>query len=125
MTRGEFEVLVRDKYGVFADYPFTDDYESGVFRHTDSGKWFAIAMSVGYGKLGIRSDGNLDIVNLKCPPEIIESVVGAEPGVYPAYHMNKIHWLTATLDGSCDDALVEWLLGVSYDVTRRKNKRGK
>ena len=123
MTRMEFETLVLDKYGISADYPFTDDYESGVFRHTDSGKWFAIAMSVGYRKLGVDSDESVDIVNLKCPPEIVESIVGVETGVYPAYHMNKLHWLTATLDGSCNEGLIEWLLGISYDLTKRTMPR--
>lgn len=125
MTRKEFEALVRDRYNVSADYPFTDDYESGVFRHVDSGKWFAIAMIVGYGKIGVQSEDTLDIVNLKCPPEIVESVAGVEPGVYPAYHMNKIHWLTVALDGSCDDGLIEWLLGISYDVTSRRMTKPK
>ena len=46
MTREEFESLVLDYYGIRADYPFEEDFETGVFRHSDSGKWFAIAMRV-------------------------------------------------------------------------------
>ena len=64
-------------------------------------------------------------MNMKCAPEVIESIAGVEPGIYPAYHMNKTHWLTVALDGSCDDATVEWLLGISYDLTRPKIKAKK
>ena len=40
MTRKEFEACVLEAYGVSADYPFSDDFTTGVFRHED-GKWFA------------------------------------------------------------------------------------
>lgn len=129
MTREEFEALVLDKYGVRADYPFEEDFETGVFRHTDSGKWFGIAMNIPYSKVVSGREGNVDVVNLKCAPEVIESVAGVEPGIYRAYHMNKTHWLTVALDGSCDDSTIDWLLGISYDLTlsrlkiRRKNEK--
>ena len=42
MTRKEFEALVFDTLGVRADYPFEEDFETGVFRH-ENGKWFALA----------------------------------------------------------------------------------
>ena len=121
MTRKEFEELVFDTYNVRADYPFEDDFVTGVFRH-ESGKWFALAMNIGERKIGHGCDERIDVVNLKCAPEVIESLVGAETGIYPAYHMNKTHWLTVSLS-ECDDATISWLLGISYDLTRRKIKR--
>ena len=39
MTRKEFEALVYELYGVRADYPFEEDFTTGVFRH-ENGKWF-------------------------------------------------------------------------------------
>lgn len=122
MTRKEFEALVLDTYNVKADYPFEEDFETGVFRHSDSRKWFAIAMNIGYGRIIPGREGNVEVVNLKCEPEVIESIAGVEPGIYRAYHMNKTHWLTVTLDGSCDDETIAWLLGISYELTRSKKK---
>lgn len=118
MTRREFEAVVLEAYGVRADYPFEEDFETGVFRH-GSGKWFAIAMRVSERKIGHGGDSVVDIVNLKCSPEVIESIAGVEAGVYPAYHMNKVHWLTVALE-ECDEGMLEWLLGISYDLTRKK-----
>ena len=119
MTRLEFENLVLDMYSVKADYPFEDDLETGVFRHTGTGKWFAIAMNIKGSKIGKRKGGNIDIVNLKCAPEVIETLVLEEAGIYPAYHMNKTHWLTVAL-AECDADTVSWLLSASFDLTRKK-----
>ena len=121
MTREEFEALVYDIYNVKADYPFEDDFETGVFRH-DSGKWFSIAMKVSERKIGRDGDMQIDIVNLKCAPEIIESLAGVELGIYRAYHMNKIHWLSVALD-ECEIDTFSWLLGISYDLTRSKIRK--
>ena len=138
MKREEFEELVFDTYGVRADYPFEEDFTTGVFRHAERGKWFAIAMNIpgtrlGGGTIG-RSDalGNnigtvegccrrVDVVNLKCAPEVIETLVGTEPGIYPAYHMNKLHWLTAELS-ECSEETLSWLLEASHELTRPKLK---
>lgn len=120
MTRKEFEAVVLDRYNVRADYPFEEDFVTGVFRHEIGGKWFGIAMNIPRAKIGLSGEGNVDVVNMKCAPEVIESIAGVEPGIYRAYHMNKTHWLTVALDGSCDDETICWLLGISYDLTRKK-----
>lgn len=121
MTRAEFEELVLDIYNVSADYPFEEDFVTGVFRH-DSGKWFAIAMKISADKLGKDKNMQIEVVNFKCAPEVIESIAGVEAGIYRAYHMNKNHWLTVALS-ECDDDTISWLLRISYDLTRRKLKR--
>ncbi len=121
MTREEFEALVLDTYGIRADYPFEEDFETGVFRH-ENGKWFAIAMKTSWQKLGKCSNMTTNIVNFKCAPEVIESIAGVEQGIYRAYHMNKTHWLTVALE-ECDVDTALWLMGISYDLTRTKIKR--
>lgn len=120
MTRQEFEKLVCDVYNVKADYPFEEDFETGVFRHS-SGKWFGIAMRISEKKLGHAGESVIDVVNFKCAPEVIESIAGVEPGIYRAYHMNKTHWLTVAL-AECEMDTLRWLLDISYDLTRPKIK---
>jgi len=122
MTRKEFEALVLDTYNIKADYPFEEDFETGVFRHEGNKKWFCIAMNVNYQKINQGRNEMVDVVNLKCAPEVIESIVGVEPGIYRAYHMNKTHWLTVVLS-ECDEGTISWLLGISYNLTRTKIKR--
>lgn len=122
MTRKELEATVFDRYGVRADYPFEEDFTTGVFRHLDSGKWFGIIMKISEGRLGRSGDSEIDVVNFKCAPEVIESIAGVETGIYRAYHMNKTHWLTVSLS-ECDVETVNWLLGISYELTHSKTKR--
>ena len=119
MNRQEFEALIYDTHGVRAEYPFERYPSVAVFRHTLGRKWFAVIMKIPKRRLGIAGDGDIDVVNLKCADEIIFSMQ-QETGIYPAYHMNKSHWLSASLDGSVPDNTIAWLLGISYDLTKKK-----
>lgn len=122
MNREEFEKLVFDTYDIKADYPFDEDFETGVFRHPSSQKWFALAMKIHKDKIGLFGDEVIDVVNLKCAPEVIDSLAGIETGIFRAYHMNKIHWLTIALN-MCDNDTISWLLDISYDLTKPKSKK--
>ena len=122
MTREELEAYIEESYGITADYPFTDDLITGVFRHPSNRKWFAIAMHIPRSKLTPNADGYVDVVNVKCDPEVIYSFRG-QSGIYPAYHMNRTHWITIALDGSATRDCVEFLLGISYDLTKPKIKK--
>ena len=68
-------------------------------------------------KLGLPGDGILSVVNVKCDPRLIGSF-REEPGIFPAYHMNKAHWLTIALDGSVDEGKLKFLLDMSYELTK-------
>ena len=119
MTRQEFALFIEDFYGIKYDCPFEDDLNTWVFRHPDNKKWFALVMTIKKRKLGIESDELIDVVNLKCAPEIMDDL-WRENGVFPAYHMNKQHWLTLSLDGLCVDDTVMWVTKISFDLTKKK-----
>lgn len=122
MTRQAFLDYCLDTYGTSADYPFDEDFETAVFRHTGNHKWYAIMMRVSRRKFGFDSDEVIDVVNLKLPLEMFGSF-GAADGVYPAYHMNKVHWISVLLPDAAQD-LVEFLASASYEATwDRKRKK--
>ena len=79
-------------------------------------------MEVPRDKLGLAGTEKLDIVNFKCDPILIASLRG-EPGIFPAYHMNKASWITVALDGSVQAETIELLLDVSYALTKPKPRR--
>ena len=120
MTRQAFLDYCLDTYGTAADYPFDEDFETAVLRHTGSRKWYALVMRISRRKVVIDSDEVVDVVNLKLPLEMFGSF-GAADGVYPAYHMNKLHWISVLLPDAADD-LVEFLVNASYEATREKRK---
>ena len=122
MNREELEAYILNHYSTEPDYPWADTPRAAVFRHAGNRKWFALVMEVPRDKLGLAGTEKLDIVNVKCDPILIASLRG-EPGVFPAYHMNKGYWITAALDGSVSAETIELLLDVSYELTKPKIRR--
>ena len=122
MNREELEAYILNHYSAQPDYPWADTPRAAVFRHAGNRKWFALVMEVPRDKLGLAGTEQLDIVNFKCDPILISSLHG-EPGIFPAYHMNKSSWITAALDGSVSTETIELLLDVSYELTMPKTRR--
>ena len=123
MTKQELFELCASSYLTLPDYPFDDWMESAVFRHADNKKWYAIVLKVSRRKFGIDSDEVIDVVNLKIPTEMFGSF-GAADGVYPAYHMNKLHWISVLLPDASND-VVQFLLNASYEATKSPKKKSK
>ena len=121
MTKQQFLSHCLSVYGTSPDYPFDGWMESAVLRHTDNQKWYAIAMRVSRRKFGLDSDEEVDVVNLKLPTEMFGSF-GAADGVYPAYHMNKLHWISVLLPDATNE-LVQFLVNVSFEATKTTKKR--
>ena len=53
-------------------------------------------MKIKYRQLGLTGDEDVFVVNLKAPPEKIPNIVDHK-SVFPAWHMNKTHWITVLL----------------------------
>ena len=123
MTKQKFFEYCLNTYGTSPDYPFDEDFETAVLRHADNRKWYAIVMRVSRRKFGLDSDEVIDVVNFKLPTEMFGSF-GAADGVYPAYHMNKLHWISVLLPDAPDDVL-SFLTNASFEATRAKIKRAK
>ena len=121
MTKQKLLAHCLETYGTQADYPFEEDFETAVLRHGGNRKWYAVVMRVSRKKFGFESNEMIDVVNLKQPPEMFGSF-GAAEGVYPAYHMNKLHWISVLLPDASDDA-VEFLVNASFEATKPKRRR--
>ena len=123
MTKQQFFEYCFNTYATVPDYPFDGDLETAVFRHGESRKWYALFMHVSRRRFGQNSDETIDVVNLKLPVEMFGSF-GKSDGVYPAYHMNKLHWISVLLPDSRDD-VVQFLVNVSFEATKSRKKKAK
>lgn len=106
-------------YGVRPDFPWgqSPHEHSGVFRHAENGKWFALIMNIWRGLLTKDADvGMADVMNLKIDPEQGRP---ERDGVFPAYHMNHKSWISVTLDETLSDDAVLALVGVSFRMTEK------
>ena len=117
MTQRLTEYL-RQTYGAEAEYPWKDDGQNAVFRHRENRKWFALLMrGLSPGCLGLSREGSMDVLNLKCDPNFSGSVKDGRH-VFPAYHMNKEHWISVLLDEGLDFGLLTVLVDMSYELTK-------
>lgn len=121
MTREALFDYCRDTHGTIPDYPFEKDFVTAVLRHADTQKWYGIVMRLSRRKFGFDSDEEIDVVNVKLPQEMFGSF-GKADGVHPAYHMNKLHWVSVLLPDAPDD-VTEFLLQVSFEATKTGRKK--
>ena len=111
------------KYKVEPDFPWANGKvkkykDSGVFRHKDTKKWFAIIMDVSWHfLLKNKNFATVDIINLKVGDV---GVLQKRDGVYPAYHMNHKNWVSITLDETLEDDVITNLIDLSFNVTNEK-----
>lgn len=108
---------IKNEYGVSGEQPWEKYPENIVFRHKSNQKWFALIMPVAANKLGMDSDKILYVMNVKLEPDMVAHIVTGK-GIFPAYHMNKIHWVSIALDGSVAEETVISLLDLSYEMTK-------
>ena len=111
-----------EAYGVKPDFPWgqSPHEHSGVFRHTENGKWFALIMRIRREQLTRDGDKTpVDVMNLKIDPAAGRP---EREGVYPAFHMNHKSWITVTLDDMLSDDAVMTMIETSFRLTERKTK---
>lgn len=116
---------IKKKYKVSPEYPWRKYDANAVFRHADNHKWFALVMSVEKDKLGYDSDEDVDVVNLKVDDLFFRDMLVQEAGIMPAYHMNKLHWITVLLDGTVPEEKVFDLIDRSFLATASPKKKGR
>ncbi|WP_281702781.1 MmcQ/YjbR family DNA-binding protein [Cryptobacterium curtum] len=121
MNREQLECYILETYAASSDNPWAKWPNYKVFRHIDNQKWFALVMNVPAAKLGRSGEAIIDVVNLKCDPPLIASLL-AESGFYPAYHMSKDTWVTVELD-AVEDNKLQVLLDMSFIATASKSAK--
>ncbi len=117
MKRQELAAWLTETYSTTGEYLFTRYPSFQVFRHERNTKWFAVLMDIPRKNLELTGDGEISVVNLKCDTRLIGSF-REEPGILPGWHMNKAHWLTVALDGTVEDEKIQFLVDMSYELTK-------
>ena len=119
MGRQKIEDFIRSEFGVEGDRLWVRFPDYVVFRSKRNRKWFAVVMDVEKRRLGLDGEGKTDIINLKCDPILLGSLLQSR-GFLPAYHMNKEKWVSILLDGSVPEKDVTDLISFSYALIDRK-----
>ena len=98
VKKEEIFEYVQKQYGTLPEYLWSKLPDSAVLRHKN-GKWYAVIMTVEKSKLGLEGRELVDIIDVKCDPDMTNMIIQTH-GFLPGYHMNKKHWYTIRLDGS-------------------------
>lgn len=113
MTRQELIDFCLTFPAAYEDYPFDNIMNAGtwtVMRHRANQKSFAL----------IYERNDRLCVNFKCDPFEAGFLRQIFSDVTPAYHMNKVHWNTVTLDGDVPEDELKRMIGQSYDLIKPK-----
>ncbi len=112
-----------ETFGEEPDFPFrekTGDDLTGVFRNPKNRRWYGLVMHIPRSKLTkLRDDDGdfVDVLNVKHDDKTIPELIAATPGIYPAWHMQKKHWISVVLDDTLSDAAVRELVCQSREFT--------
>ena len=116
--KDDFIAWIKSKFGAEPDYPWPDDAPySFVFRCPNE-KWFALVMRIKYRQLGLTGDENVWVVNMKADQDAIPNLVDHK-SIFPAWHMNKKHWITILLTAATDFEKLCELTEKSYELVTR------
>ena len=111
-----------ERYRSIIDYPWAGAPDYAVLRHETTRKWFGLIMNIPLSKLTGDDDRDVDVINLKVDPMIAGSL-RMEPGIFPAWHMNKAQWISVLMDGTVKYEKIIDLIDMSYELTMPKRKR--
>lgn len=110
---------IRKKYGDDPQYLWKKFPANAVFRRSDNAKWYGALLVVPKRRIGIESDGKIDILDLRADGDFIDSRVDNKR-YFPGYHMNKRHWITICMDGSVPMSEIRERIADSYAIAGKR-----
>lgn len=108
--------FIEREFNIKPDYPWEKFPNYAAFRHKRNRKWFGLLMNIKEDKLNIDGDNAIDVLNLKVIQEFI-GPLRKKKGIYPAYHMDKNHWISINLNEFESLEEIEGLIIDSYELT--------
>ena len=85
----------------------------------EKNKWYALFLDVEYNKLNKNTDitTKVKILNVKYPTDKILEIIDNK-NIFPAYHMNKKHWISIVLDKNIKMETIKELIDISYSLVK-------
>lgn len=118
--RQRLDAYTKEQYGVDPEIlPFShEDYE--IYRHTDTGKWFAVFVVKERSVFGLEGDGTAEIICVKISDPLYADFLMNQPGYLHGYPSRGWNWVSAVLDGTVPFEELRRMLDESYKATKSK-----
>ena len=114
LKQEEIYEYVKKQYGTIPEYLWKSSPKSAILRHKN-GKWYAAILRVEKSKLGLEEEGMVDIINVKCEPDLV-GLLTQTYGFLSGYHMNKKYWISVYFNQDVPDNKIKELIKQSYDI---------
>ena len=108
---------IKTQFNAEPDFPWPDTPDYCVFRCQNE-KWFALIMKIKYRQLGLSGDEEVWVVNMKASQHKIPNLIDKK-SIFPAWHMNKKHWITVLLTAATDFEKLCGLTQKSYELVNK------
>lgn len=107
-----------NKYGGNHVNPFKKHPDILAFVN-EKNKWYALLLDVEYNKLNKNTNitTKVKILNVKYPTDNILAIIDNK-NIFPAYHMNKKHWISIVLDKNIKLETIKELIDISYFLVK-------
>lgn len=107
-----------NKYGGNHVNPFKKNPDILAFVN-EKNKWYALFHEVEYNKLNKNTNitTKVKILNVKYPTDKILEIIDNK-NIFPAYHMNKKHWISIVLDKNIKLEIIKELIDISYSLVK-------
>lgn len=99
--------------GVEENSPWTEPQYQNLITYTVGGKWFCLF------------DPDKKFIDIKSTPDDIQELLAHYHGAFPAWHMNKQHWVGITLDADIPDAKISELIERAYTLVKQSLPKSK
>ncbi len=85
----------------------------------EKNKWYSLFLDVEYNKLNKNTDitTKVKILNVKYPVDKILEIIDNK-NIFPAYHMNKKHWISIVIDKNIKFGKIKELIDISHSLVK-------
>jgi len=112
--KDEYLAWLTSQFSASPEFPWPDTPDYCVFRCPNQ-KWFALVMKIKYRQLGLIGEEEVWVVNVKAQSDKIPDFIDKK-SIFPAWHMNKKHWITVLLTAATDFNNLCQLTEKSYEL---------
>lgn len=99
--KDDYIAWIKTQFDAEPDFPWPDAAPYSFVLRCPNEKWFALVMRIKYRQLGLTSDEEVWVVNMKACQDKIPNLIDKK-SIFPAWHMNKKHWITVLLTAATD-----------------------
>lgn len=107
--------FIEKTYNEQPEYLWEKFPEYAIFRKKKDEKWFGLLMKLPAEKLGLKQNDMIYVMDIKMDPDQIDSVIDHK-SYFPAWHMNKKHWISLLLNDSIPDETLFQMITDSYNL---------